>query len=251
MNSATSEETTLQFIATLEKQLAQIREVIRAWEEKAQDLAQSAAEARAKNQAAGRGLGGMLFGAKYRGMARRVAAMSNAGIAQQVSANRATVIAGKKDAKLIEQNIKTQLVAAQASLKMIRSHQKGEASIPGISSELSRLWKLTQDGALTTDEFAAEKARLIARELPAKEAQQNSVDILDNSEADETYQRAIRIVAESQKASTSYLQRQLRIGYSNAAHLIERMEKDGYVGIADHVGRREVLIGLSRPTGRD
>jgi S-DNA-T family DNA segregation ATPase FtsK/SpoIIIE len=58
----------------------------------------------------------------------------------------------------------------------------------------------------------------------------------------EMYRRAIQIVAESRKASTSYLQRQLRVGYNNAARLIERMEKDGYVGVADHVGRREVLI---------
>ena len=58
----------------------------------------------------------------------------------------------------------------------------------------------------------------------------------------ETYRKAIMIVAESRKASTSYLQRQLRVGYNNAARLIERMEKDGYVGVADHVGRREVLI---------
>jgi len=62
-----------------------------------------------------------------------------------------------------------------------------------------------------------------------------------DDEAD-LYQKAIRVVAESQKASTSYIQRQLRIGYNNAARLIEQMEKDGYVGAADHVGRREVLI---------
>jgi S-DNA-T family DNA segregation ATPase FtsK/SpoIIIE len=40
----------------------------------------------------------------------------------------------------------------------------------------------------------------------------------------------------------SYLQRQLRVGYNSAARLIERMEKDGKVGMPDHVGRREVLI---------
>jgi len=63
----------------------------------------------------------------------------------------------------------------------------------------------------------------------------------DDEEAD-LYRRAVQVVAESQKASTSYIQRQLRIGYNNAARLIERMEKDGYVGQADHVGRREVLV---------
>ncbi|MGL4541879.1 MAG: DNA translocase FtsK, partial [Polymorphobacter sp.] len=62
-----------------------------------------------------------------------------------------------------------------------------------------------------------------------------------DDEAD-LYQKAVRVVADSQKASTSYIQRQLRIGYNNAARLIEQMEKDGYVGAADHVGRREVLI---------
>ena len=56
------------------------------------------------------------------------------------------------------------------------------------------------------------------------------------------YKKAIQIVAGSQKASTSYLQRQLRVGYNSAARLIERMEKDGKVGAPDHVGRREVLI---------
>ncbi len=46
------------------------------------------------------------------------------------------------------------------------------------------------------------------------------------------YRKAVQIVAESQKASTSYLQRQLRVGYNSAARLIERMEKDGLVGAA-------------------
>ncbi|QIK79996.1 DNA translocase FtsK [Sphingomonas piscis] len=56
------------------------------------------------------------------------------------------------------------------------------------------------------------------------------------------YKKAVQVVAESQKASTSYIQRQLRIGYNSAARLIERMEKDGKVGQPDHVGRREVLM---------
>ncbi|HWH22357.1 MAG TPA: DNA translocase FtsK, partial [Allosphingosinicella sp.] len=56
------------------------------------------------------------------------------------------------------------------------------------------------------------------------------------------YRKAVQTVAESQKASTSYIQRQLRIGYNNAARLIERMEKEGIVSAPDHVGRREVLV---------
>jgi S-DNA-T family DNA segregation ATPase FtsK/SpoIIIE len=58
----------------------------------------------------------------------------------------------------------------------------------------------------------------------------------------DSYARAIEIIALAQKASTSYLQRQLRVGYNNAARLIEQMEADGFVSKPDHVGRREVLI---------
>ncbi|QDP19533.1 DNA translocase FtsK [Sphingomonas xanthus] len=64
----------------------------------------------------------------------------------------------------------------------------------------------------------------------------------DDDPETQLYRKAVQIVAESQKASTSYLQRQLRVGYNSAARLIERMEKDGLVGQPDHVGRREVLI---------
>ena len=63
----------------------------------------------------------------------------------------------------------------------------------------------------------------------------------EDSAEDQQYRNAIQLVVESQKASTSWLQRQLRIGYNSAARLIERMEKDGIVGRPDHVGRREVL----------
>lgn len=60
---------------------------------------------------------------------------------------------------------------------------------------------------------------------------------------DELYDEAVAIVAREQKASTSYLQRQLQIGYNRAARIIEQMEKDGVIGKANHVGKREILIG--------
>jgi S-DNA-T family DNA segregation ATPase FtsK/SpoIIIE len=64
----------------------------------------------------------------------------------------------------------------------------------------------------------------------------------EDSPEDSLYRRGVQIVAESQKASTSYVQRQLRVGYNSAARLIERMEKEGVVSRPDHVGRREVLV---------
>src|SRR3546814_19280420 len=56
------------------------------------------------------------------------------------------------------------------------------------------------------------------------------------------YRRAVQIVAESQTASTSYLQRPLRIGYNNAARLIDRLEKDGLIAAADHTEIRPLPI---------
>ena len=60
-------------------------------------------------------------------------------------------------------------------------------------------------------------------------------------EEDPQYRKACQIVFESQRASASWLQRQLRIGYNSAAELIDRMEEDGFIGARDHIGRREVL----------
>ncbi|MDK2762008.1 MAG: DNA translocase FtsK 4TM domain-containing protein [Sphingopyxis sp.] len=62
-----------------------------------------------------------------------------------------------------------------------------------------------------------------------------------DSAEDRMYAKACQIVVESQKASTSWLQRQLRIGYNSAARLIERMEDEGLVSPPNHVGRRDVL----------
>jgi len=56
------------------------------------------------------------------------------------------------------------------------------------------------------------------------------------------YQQAVSVVAREGKASTSFIQRHLNIGYNRAAKLIEQMEKEGIVGPANHVGKREVLI---------
>jgi len=56
------------------------------------------------------------------------------------------------------------------------------------------------------------------------------------------YAQAVQIVKRDRKASTSYIQRRLQIGYNRAASLMERMEQDGIVGQANHAGKREILI---------
>ncbi len=58
---------------------------------------------------------------------------------------------------------------------------------------------------------------------------------------DDLYDKAVALVCRERKASTSFVQRHLQIGYNRAARLIERMEKEGVVSAANHVGKREVL----------
>jgi S-DNA-T family DNA segregation ATPase FtsK/SpoIIIE len=65
----------------------------------------------------------------------------------------------------------------------------------------------------------------------------------DAGVSDELYDEAVAIVLREGKASTSFVQRRLQIGYNRAARLIERMEAEGMVSKADRVGRREVLAG--------
>jgi len=65
----------------------------------------------------------------------------------------------------------------------------------------------------------------------------------DESDSDrELYDQAVALVARDRKASTSYIQRYLKIGYNRAARLIEKMEREGVVSAANHVGKREVLL---------
>lgn len=63
------------------------------------------------------------------------------------------------------------------------------------------------------------------------------------SSGDDLYDEAVRIVLRDKKASTSYVQRCLRIGYNRAATIIERMEKEGVVSAPNHVGKRDILLG--------
>ena len=66
-------------------------------------------------------------------------------------------------------------------------------------------------------------------------------DSPSQNEKDELYQQALEIIRSEGKASTSFLQRKLQIGYNRAARIIDMMEADGVVSKANHVGKRDVL----------
>jgi S-DNA-T family DNA segregation ATPase FtsK/SpoIIIE len=66
---------------------------------------------------------------------------------------------------------------------------------------------------------------------------------MGGGESNDLFSQAVQIVKRDRKASTSYIQRRLQIGYNRAASLMERMEEEGIVGAANHAGKREILIG--------
>jgi S-DNA-T family DNA segregation ATPase FtsK/SpoIIIE len=71
------------------------------------------------------------------------------------------------------------------------------------------------------------------------------------SATQEPYDQAVAIVLRDRKASTSYIQRRLQIGYNRAASIMERMEQEGIVGQPNHAGKREILIEAKGEGGRD
>ena len=71
--------------------------------------------------------------------------------------------------------------------------------------------------------------------------QENISNLPENENQDDLYNTALEIIKAEGKASTSFLQRKLQIGYNRAARIIDMMEADGIVSKANHVGKRDVL----------
>ena len=79
--------------------------------------------------------------------------------------------------------------------------------------------------------------------MAATAKQKSSATMAEQADIHDLYERAVAIVLSDQKASTSYLQRRLGVGYNRAADLIERMEREGILSPPGHQGRRQILAG--------
>jgi S-DNA-T family DNA segregation ATPase FtsK/SpoIIIE len=120
--------------------------------------------------------------------------------------------------------------------------------LPAGSARLHRIHGplVTEDEIAAVCDFwrAQAKAQYNQRLLEAPKEEETSAvpaEAIPEDSDDELYQEAVRVVCEMGRASTSTLQRRLRIGYGRAARLIDIMEKDGIVGPADGTKPREVL----------
>ena len=78
-------------------------------------------------------------------------------------------------------------------------------------------------------------------EITALETSESASTGESDGDEDELYTQAVDIIKSEGKASTSFLQRKLQIGYNRAARIIDMMEEKGIVSKANHVGKREVL----------
>jgi S-DNA-T family DNA segregation ATPase FtsK/SpoIIIE len=127
--------------------------------------------------------------------------------------------------------------------------------LPAGSARLHRIHGplVSEDEIVSVCDFWRQQAQAKYNEqlLEAPKDENGKVEIAAGGEAggeevdDVLYQDAVRVVCEMGRASTSTLQRRLRIGYGRAAHLIDIMEKDGIVGPPDGTRPREVLKGKS------
>ena len=82
----------------------------------------------------------------------------------------------------------------------------------------------------------------------AEEEMEEEAPVFDRSamgeeDVNDLYEKAVKLVMRDKKCSTSYIQRRLSIGYNRAASLVERMEQEGLVGAANHVGKRAIIAG--------
>ena len=79
--------------------------------------------------------------------------------------------------------------------------------------------------------------------IAPEEDEEGGGDLFGGEGSNDLYDQAVAVVTRDRKASTSYIQRRLQIGYNRAASLMERMEREGVVGAANHAGKREILAG--------
>ena len=79
--------------------------------------------------------------------------------------------------------------------------------------------------------------------VTTEDSEQENFNLGFSDSGDDLYDKAVSIVCREKRASTSFIQRHLQIGYNRAARIIEKMESEGIVSPANHVGRREVLVG--------
>ncbi len=122
--------------------------------------------------------------------------------------------------------------------KLIRVH----APFVG-EKEVLKVTNFLKNSAQQNNQYLSECTISLEKELNSNEIENNIDDLKDKSTPeDKIYNKALSIIKNERKASISYIQRSLRIGYNRAANIIEQMENQGIVSPPGKYGKREVLL---------
>ncbi|HEY0965237.1 MAG TPA: DNA translocase FtsK 4TM domain-containing protein [Candidatus Saccharimonadales bacterium] len=162
-------------------------------------------------------------------------------IKANVPARIAFTVASQVDSRTILDQIGAEKLLGQGDMLMLTPDMSKPKRIQGA-------WVMDEEVIKITDHLRMQSPPQYNDEIISQPVQISSKGgvVMDmdsgGSSDDSLYQDAVRAVVEGRKASTSYLQRRLRIGYSRAARLIEEMEEQGVIGAADGNRPRDVLI---------
>lgn len=160
-------------------------------------------------------------------------------IKANIPARIAFTVASQIDSRTILDQAGAEKLLGQGDMLMLTPSMSKPRRIQGA-------WVMDEEVSKITDHLRQQSAPQYNDEIVSQPVQLNGkggvVMDYDHADGDDMYKDAIRVVIESKKASTSLLQRRLRIGYARAARIIEEMEEQGVIGPADGSRPREVLI---------
>lgn len=160
-------------------------------------------------------------------------------IKANVPARIAFTVASQVDSRTILDQIGAEKLLGQGDMLMTTPSLSKPKRIQGA-------WVMDQEVMKVTDHLRMQSAPQYNDEIISQPVQLDGkggvVMDMGHEGGDDMYNDALRVVVESKKASTSLLQRRLRIGYARAARIIEEMEEQGVIGAADGARPREVLI---------
>ena len=160
-------------------------------------------------------------------------------IKANIPARIAFTVASQVDSRTILDQIGAEKLLGQGDMLLKTAELPKPRRIQGA-------WVMDEEVGKITDYLRMQSAPQYNDEVVSQPVQLNGkggvVMDFDHEGGDDMYKDALRVVVESGKASTSLLQRRLRIGYARAARIIEEMEEQGVIGPADGSRPREVLI---------
>ncbi len=169
-------------------------------------------------------------------------------IKANVPARIAFTVASQVDSRTILDQVGAEKLLGQGDMLMLTPAMSKPKRIQGA-------WVTDDEVNKITDHLRMQRPPQYDEEIVAQPVQLNGkggvVMDFDGGESDDMFRDAVRVVIESRKASTSLLQRKLRIGYGRAARIMEEMEEQGIIGPADGARPREVLISSMADLGSD